>query len=162
MEEHLRQNLKQNVKKATYLVCVSDTDYSKIALDFANKLAGRKNGKIIALHITEPVNYQSFGAIANKMQEEQTKEAEKLLEELTKEIDVEFICMHKEGFIGEEIIKIVEEHHDIDMLILGSAAESSARSKTLQPIVAQLGVKIMVPVLIIPGNLTQQQMDLLA
>ncbi len=149
------------IKHATYLLCVNDAEYSKVALKFAGRMAKRKKARIIMLHVTEPTDFQSFGAIANKIKAETEKSAHKLLNNLTKEIDTEVILMHKEGFIGEEIVKVAEENHDIDLLIVGAAAETGSKSKTLQPLVANIGSKIMIPMIIIPGNLTDQQIDLL-
>tara|TARA_B100001564_G_scaffold340530_1_gene334293 strand:- start:390 stop:875 length:486 start_codon:yes stop_codon:yes gene_type:complete len=155
---------KKQTKKppVTYLVCVSDADYSKVALDYACSLTKRKKGRLIVLHITEPVDYQGFGVVANKMQAENEKHAKKLLRNLAKEIDVDPILVHKEGFIEKEIIKMVEEHEDIDMLIVGAAFETSSKNKTLQPLVSQIGQKILVPMVIVPGNLTVEQIDALS
>ena len=144
-----------------YLVCVNNADYSGVALQFACKMAQKRHGRIKVLHVTEAAAFKGFGAVADKMRAEQKREAKKLLKELTKDTDVATELLHREGLIEEEIITVVEEDEGIDMLILGAAAETSTRSKTIQPLVAQLGSKIMVPMLIIPGNLTEQQMDLL-
>lgn len=156
--------IKEETKKkrrATYLVCVNDAEYSHVALQFAVKMAQKRAGKLMVLHVTEAAAFQGFGIVADKMRAEQKKEAKKLLRDMTKELDVETQLLHREGVIEEEIVATVEENHDVDMLIVGAAAETSTRSKTLQPLVAQLGNKIMVPMLIVPGNLTEDQMDLL-
>ncbi len=148
--------------KITYLICISNTDYSKVALDFAYKMAKRKKGKLLVLHITEPSEYQTFGVIANKIKQENERNAKKFLKEVTKNIDIDKTLLHKEGFIYEEIIKLVEENNEIDMLIVGAAAENHVRSKNLQPLVSQLGQKILIPIIMIPGSLTEEQIDLLA
>lgn len=149
------------LKQPVYLVCVSNSDYSKIALEFAHQLALKKNGKLIVLHVTEPIDFKSFGLVANKMQEEREKEAGKLLRNLTRGIHIEKILLHKEGFIDEEITKVIEENNDISMLIVGAAAETNIKSKTLQPLVSQVGHKLLIPMLIVPGNLTGQQIEIL-
>jgi nucleotide-binding universal stress UspA family protein len=153
--------LKQQQKDATYLICVNGEEYSKVALKFACMMAKKRKAKLILLHVTEPVDYQGFGAIDNKIKAEAEKNAKKLLTNLTKEIDMDVVLLHKEGFIGEEIIKVAEENHYIDLLIVGAAAETGTKSKTLHPLVSSIGTKIMVPMVIVPGNLTDQQIELL-
>ena len=148
-------------KRPIYLVCVSNSDYSKVALEFASQVALKKEGQLVVLHVTEPIDFKSFGSVANKMQEERKKEANKLLRDLTRSIKVEKTLLHREGFIDEEIIKVVEENSDISMLIVGAAAETSPKSKTLHPLVSQVGHKLPIPMLIVPGNLAWQQIEIL-
>lgn len=158
----MSKTIPADTQKPTYLVCISDTDYSRTALQFAEKIAQRTHGKLIVLHVTEPLDYKSFGLVADKMQVERKKEARKLLHDVTETIGVEKTLMVREGFIEDEIVKVVGKNDHIHMVILGAAAHTSAKNKILQPLVAQLGHKIMVPMLIIPGNITPQQIELLA
>jgi len=148
-------------KKANYLVCVNNQPYSKVVLDFAASIARKNNGSILILHVTEPSDYQSVGAVADKMSEESRQEAEKLLQNLAEKVSARFnitpVLIVREGLIEHEIIKVMDEDPSINMLILGSASESSPKSKVAQPLVSKVGRKLSVPILIVPGNLSDEQ-----
>ncbi|MDB2414554.1 universal stress protein [Rickettsiales bacterium] len=150
-------------EEITYLVCINKEEYSKVAVSFAYKLAKRNNGRITLLNVIEPSDYQSFGAVADKMQEEMRKETEELFQQMSDEITSDGgnvpILIVKEGRIEEEIINVVEEDPMIRMIIVGTATESSVKSKVLPPLVTQIGNKLLIPMLIVPGNLTDQQID---
>jgi nucleotide-binding universal stress UspA family protein len=156
---------KDITSKVTYLVCVSKEPYSRVALQFACSLVDRdKNAAISILHVMEPADYQSFGSVAEKMRQERRNDAEKLLHELAHDVvdsKMTPIFMVREGLIEEEIMKVIEEDNSIQMLIVGAASETGAKSKIIPPLVSQIGTKLLIPILIVPGNLTEQQIEVL-
>lgn len=146
-------------RKTNYLVCVNSEDYSKIALKFACRIANKNNGIVTILNVIEPADYQSFALVADAIKEEKRQETEALLQSLAEELDVIPSFMVREGSIEEEIIKVVEEDTSISMLIVGATTEANVKSKVLPQLVAQLGSKLLIPMLIVPGNITEHQMD---
>jgi nucleotide-binding universal stress UspA family protein len=152
-------------KKVNYLVCVNAEKYSEVALHFACNLAKRNNGSVIILHVIESTDFQTtIGAIADKMREEIFQEAEDLLKHLADKVkkwsDIMPVIVVREGLIENEIISLVEEDRGINMLVVGTAPEKSLlKSKVLPAIVASLGSKLQIPMLIVPGNLTTKQID---
>ena len=157
---------KKTEPKLTYLVCVNKEEYSRVALRFACALVKKHaNATISLLHVMEPADYQSFGSVAEKMRTERRQEAEKLLHEVAEDVldsNMTPILIVREGLIDEEIIKVVEEYTNIQMLIVGVATETSVKSKIVPPLVSQIGQKIHVPMMIIPGSMTPEQIDLLS
>ena len=67
----------------------------------------------------------------------------------------------REGAIGEEILAGVAEDPEINMLVLGMAHHTTARGKLAAWLAGQLGNKLFVPLLMVPGNLTDQQLEAL-
>jgi len=153
-------------KKVNYLVCVNGEKYSEVALHFASKLAANNNGTVTILHVIEPADYQSFGGVAETMRSEQIQATEKLLDELSKKVNkwsnITPSLLATEGIIENEIISAVENDKSINMLIVGAASESSVKSKILPPLVASLGSKLSIPMMIVPGNMTNKKIDELA
>jgi nucleotide-binding universal stress UspA family protein len=151
-------------KKVNYLVCVNSEKYSEVALHFACNLAVKHNGSVILLHVIEPGDYQTVGAIADTMRQEKFQEAEDLLKRLAAKMkkwaDIMPVLVVREGLIENEIISLVEEDRGINMLVVGTAPEKTyLKSKVLPPLVASLGSKLLIPMLIVPGNLTTKQID---
>ncbi len=150
-------------KKVNYLVCVNNEKYSELALHFACNLAVKNNGSIIIMHVIEPADYQTIGAIADKMREEKFSEAEDLLKKLAKKVHdwsgITPVFLVKEGLIENEIISLVERDTSINMLVVGVSPKASMKSKVIPPIVAALGNKLHIPMLIVPGNMTNRKME---
>lgn len=152
-------------QKVTYLVCVNKEEYSRVALRYACALVKKNSNSAIGLlHVMEPADYQSFGGVAEKMRAERREEAENILSDFAVEVlgsDMTPMLIVREGLIEEEIIKVVEEYDNIQMLIVGVATETSAKSKIVPPLVSQIGNKLQIPMSIIPGNLTVKQIEAL-
>lgn len=137
------------------LLCVNDDDYSRNAMVFACEIAKAKKHEIALLHVLQPADYQGFGAVADKIRAEQKENAKALLKELSAEVEKRIKkrpkILMREGAIEEEIIDTIEQQKNISMLITGCAADSNFKSKTIPALVGQLGQKLLVPTLIVPG-----------
>jgi nucleotide-binding universal stress UspA family protein len=155
-----------NTQKTNYLVCINAEEYSEVALHFTCYLAKKNKGSIVLLHAIEPADYQSIGIVAQKMRKERLNDSQKLLTELASKAKewsgIIPIVMVREGFIEEEIISVVEEDISIKMLITGVSQESSKKSRIIPPLVSALGSKLRIPMLIVPGSITKQQMEEIA
>lgn len=152
-------------EKAKILVCINDSEHSKVALKFACYKANRVNCPIQLLHILEPTDSQAFLAVDDVMRKEKRQEAEKLMQEFsdyvhewTKTIP-EIIL--REGMVGEEIANTIEEDTNISMLVIGTSPDSPSRGKLLPWLSTAIGDRLLIPMLIIPGNLTDQQIEAL-
>ena len=154
---------KETNKKANYLVCVNTEQYSEVALHFTCYLAKKNNGAIVLLHVIEPADYKSLGMVADKMRKEKHAESQKFLSELAGKAKdwsgITPIVMVREGLIEDEIIAVVEENPTIRMLIAGVSSESSKKSKIIPPLVSVISTKLLIPMLIVPGTMTNQDME---
>lgn len=149
-----------------FLVCVDDKDHSRVALRFACAKAQKVGAKVECIYVIEPADFNTFLAVAETIEVQKREQAEAMLAKLAEEVVA--WCgntpslMIKQGTISEEIIGALEEDSDINMLVLGAAPDgSSAKNRILTTITAQMGAKIHIPLLIVPGDLTDKQiMDL--
>lgn len=147
--------------KAKLLVCINDNDHSRVALHFACRKATHTGCPVEILHVIEPNEYQNFFSVADVIQKEQRAEAEQLLRRFAEEAynyaGITPSLMLKEGMLGEEIVAAIEEDHSINMLLLGTSPDSPSRGTLLPWLASQLGRTLQIPMMIIPGNLTEQQ-----
>jgi nucleotide-binding universal stress UspA family protein len=65
----------------------------------------------------------------------------------------------REGSAGDEIIAATFEDSDVNMIALGVAQQTAGRGKLTAWLASQLGSKLYVPLLMVPGNLTDQQLQ---
>lgn len=151
-----------HLKKPHYLVCVNKESYSEVAVKFAVYLAHRNKGYVSILHVIEVTDFQTLGSIANKMRKEMHENAQKVLNRMgeicheTGEMIPTIIL--REGLIASEILNVVENDNTFSMLLVGASPESTIKSKILPPLVSESGKRLQVPVLVVPGNLTEAQM----
>ncbi len=148
-----------------FLVCVDDTDHARVALRFAALRAQRRQGRLDVLHILEPSDYQGLKSVAGKMREEKRREGTMLLQRMAEQIQEEYglipCLILREGVLQEEIITATEEDVDANMLILGASPDGDGRTELIAAVAKQLGRRVQVPMIVVPGNLTDQQIEAL-
>lgn len=150
------------VKPPKYLVCVDGHEESRSALRLVCMKAQARNGQVAMLHIVAPADFQTLGAVADRMREERREEGNTLLKKLANEVSAAYgltpRMVLREGSAGDEIIEAVNEDHDVTMLVIG-VAQSSSRGKLSSWLAGQVGQKLLTPLLMVPGNLTDQQLQ---
>lgn len=151
------------VKATKFLVCVDGKDESKIALRLACMKANARGSRVCMLHVIAPADFQTLGAIADRMREERKAEGQALLSTLAEEAFATYgvrpDAVLREGSTGDEIIAAAFEDPDVNMIALGVAQQVSGRGKLTAWLASQLGSKLYVPLLMVPGNLTDQQLQ---
>ncbi len=150
-------------KHPKYLVCVDQHDESRAALKFAC-LRGVTRGVIVdIIHVIPPADFQTLGAIAERMSEERRQEGENILSQhanIAKSLyDITPGLILKEGSAGDEILKAIEEMGDVSVIVIGTAHHSKGRGKLAAWLAQQLGQKLFIPLLMVPGNLSDEQLQ---
>ncbi len=150
-------------RRTKLLVSVDKTEHSRIAVRFACAKAKQLNCPIELIHVLDPSEYNSLFGVGEKMKQERWAEAEKLMNEMAGEaqaaagITPSFII--REGMVGEEIIAAASNDADINMLIIGKAPQAAGKKDTISLLASELAGKLMIPVMIVPGNLTDTQIQ---
>ncbi len=153
--------LPQNPTK--FLVCIDKQEASRVALRFACMKAKKRGGIVDILHVIEPMEAQALISINDTMKEEQRAEAEALIAQLSSDAFYNFSIepngIIKEGKIGEEILKTAKEDVGVNMIVLGVSPKASTRGKLISWLSSQLGEGLIMPIMLVPGNLTTEQMQ---
>lgn len=152
-------------KKSKLLVCVDNTNHSRVALRFACSKAKHLDFALELIHVMNASEYNSntlFG-VGDKMRDEKRTEVEKIMntfaEEAQKYAGITPSCIIREGALGEEIVKAIEEDGNFNMLIIGKASQEASKKDIITQLTAELAGKLMIPLIIVPGNLTDQQIE---
>ncbi len=148
--------------KPTFLVCVNDKPHSKTALRFACTRAKRINSEVLLMYVVDPVDYNSLFSVGDVIKEERVQHAEDILETMVEDAKKwakitprTKVC---EGLIKDEVIKLIQEDSSISLLVLGVAADgSSNKTGLLTQLAGEIGDEFNIPMLIVPGNLTDAQ-----
>lgn len=156
---------KNPLTSAKYLVCVDSREESRVGLRLACMKAAARGSAVSLLHVLPPADFQVVGAVADRMREERTQEARKLLDMLTAEAEATYGvkpgAILREGTVGDQILAAVLEDPEVSMLVISIAQQGAGRGTLSTWLAGQLGSKLLVPLLMVPGNLTDQQLQTL-
>lgn len=150
-------------KPVKYLACVDHRMESHVALRLACMKAQARGGAVAMLHVITPADFQTLGAVADRMREERKAEGEQLLKRLSGDAATIYgiapSTLLREGEIGKEIIEVAMQDPDVIMVVIGIAHQHSGRGSLAAWLAGQLGGKLLTPLLMVPGNLTDEQLQ---
>ena len=150
-------------EQLTFLCVVDRTEEMSRAVRFACLRARNANRRVALLYVTEPAEFQHWMAIGERMREEAREEAEEMVQavasvvqRLTGKIPPIYI---REGKVADELIKLIDEEESIALLVLGAATGTDGPGPLIETLVEKQANRLRVPVTIVPGNLTDAQLD---
>jgi nucleotide-binding universal stress UspA family protein len=149
--------------RRVFLVVIDETEEMRLALRYAARRAHATGGRVDLLYVLEPPEFQQWSAISDLMKEEQREEAEKLLQAMSSRVyDIagSFPVLHlREGSRREELVKLLQEDPGISILVLGAGTGPEGPGPLVSHIVGKLSGKLAVPITIVPGSLSEAQID---
>lgn len=148
-----------------FLVVVDDSPEMNNALRFAAGRAKRTGGLVGLLRVIEPADFQHWSRVGDLMRVEARTEAEKLLQEAAAQIENLHQRMPllyiREGNTKDELLKLIEEESAIRILVLGAASGSKGPGPLISFLIKKVVGNLCIPVTIVPGALTEEQVDAL-
>jgi nucleotide-binding universal stress UspA family protein len=148
-----------------FLVVVDASEEMKVALHFACRRAHNTGGRIALLYVMEPADFQHWMAVEEKMREERREEAERVLHDLSAQVNDLTgqmpILYVREGNSSDLIVELIKEEPDISILVLGAGTGKKGPGPLVSSLAGKLSGKFPVPITVVPGNLTLEQIDAL-
>ena len=158
-----RKSQKGQEDRRVFLVVVDESEELHQALYFACRRAKRLKGRIALMHCIRPAEFQHFAGVGELMREEAREEAEKLLRttservhKLTGEAPVVYL---REGEPGVELINVINEHEEISILILGANTQADSTGPLISYLTTKGAADCKIPITIVPGNLSDKDID---
>lgn len=146
-----------------FLVVVDDTEEMRAALMFSCRRARHTGGRVALLRVIEPAEFQHFASIGKLMREEARQDAEALLQRLATEVnDLSGqlpVLYVREGNPREELIALINEEPMISVLNLAADTGPGGPGPLVSALSGKFIGKLRVPLTIIPGNLTKEQIE---
>jgi nucleotide-binding universal stress UspA family protein len=148
-----------------FLVVVDDTPECRKALRFAWRRAQRTGAGVTLLRVIDPVDFQHWLAVEERMREEAHEEAEALLKKLAVEVQQRSEILPelvvREGPIRDVLIKLIDEDHAIRILVLGAGSGADGPGPLVSQMAGKMSGAMRVPITVVPGSLSDDQLDLL-
>jgi len=149
-----------------FLVVVDETEEMRVALRFACRRARKTGGRVALLYVIEPADFQHWMAVEDLMREEARTEGEQLLQRLAGQVNELVGTMPvlyvREGKVRDELMALLEEEPSISILVLGANTGSRGPGPLVSSLTGKMVGKLRVPVTIVPGNLDNETIDLIA
>ena len=144
-----------------FLVVIDDTEECDRAVTFAAHRVKRTGGTVILMAVIEPGQFQHWLGVETIMRAEALEEVEKLLDIRLRRIseigEVKVETIVREGRKAEEVERLINEDREIAILVLASGISSEGPG----PLVAAFAMRganaLRVPVTIVPGTLSDEQ-----
>jgi nucleotide-binding universal stress UspA family protein len=153
-----------------FLVILDESPEVESALFFAASRIGHTGGQIVMLYVIEPTDFTQWAGVKDMQIEEETAKAKALFRlnrrKLEKTEGFETIQTEeviRSGKRGEEILKLIDEDEDIAIMILGAAVDSKGPGPLVSSLAAgKLAGSFPIPIVIVPGNLTVEDLKAMA
>jgi len=150
-------------RQRVFLVLVDDSEEMQIALRFACLRAKHTGGRVALLYIQEPAEFHHWLGVGEIMEQERREEAEARLQDLSsraQEISGAIpILIVREGKRGEETLKLLDEDPSISVIVLAASTDTEGPGPVISYLMKQGAARMHVPITIVPGSLTPEEVD---
>ena len=146
-----------------FLVVIDKTKECRVALRFATRRAQHTGGRVTLMCAATPPDFQQWRGVEEIMRDEAYAEAETLVLDAAKVVNElagivpELVIRY--GLTTECLSQLLKEDQDISILVLASGTAKEGPG----PLVSMFGTAVQaIPVTIVPGDFTDEQIDALA
>ncbi len=146
-----------------FLVVVDDSAERSLALRYAALRVRKSGGRMALLRVIEPAGQVEWAGVGAMLAEERREEAERLLSGLAAEVNELTgglpILLIREGDPRDELLALLAEDPRISILVLASATGGSGPGPLIQALTGRYATKLLVPMTIVPGGMTDAELD---
>ncbi|MGI9435066.1 MAG: universal stress protein [Geminicoccaceae bacterium] len=162
-DESLDQDAESRRGERLFLVVVDRTEEMKTALYFASRRALRTGGRVALLYVIEPPEFQHWLGVERVMEDEAREEAERILQSMAERVQAvvgKMPVLHvRQGPRRDELLALISEDPEISVLVLGTAAGHEDPGPLVTYLIGQMGGNMRLPVILVPGQLTEAEVD---
>ncbi|MDP7668896.1 MAG: universal stress protein [Rhodospirillales bacterium] len=147
----------------SFLCVVDESEELSQAVRFACRRAQGSGGRVALLYVVEPADFEHWAAVGELMSEERRAEAEQRMHAVAAEVQAQTDEMPalyiREGKITEELINLIDEETQVSSLVLGAATGTEGPGPLVSQLIGKMTGRVRVPITIVPGSLTDEQID---
>ena len=149
-----------------FLVVVDDTEEMKVALRFACRRAAHTGGRVALLYVVESSEFQHWMSVGDLMREEARSEGEQILQRCAAQVSEQTgslpVLYLREGSRRNQLMELIDEEPSISILVLAADTGPRGPGPLVSALTGKFVGKLRVPVTIVPGNLSDEQVDNIA
>ena len=156
----------ESAPSRVFLVVVDETPEHRIAVHYAARRAAHTGGRLAMLCVIEPSELQHFLAIEELARAERREAAEEVLQRLCEEIapvaGAMPIVYIREGRQRDELLALIAEEPTISILVLAAGTGPEGPGPLVSSLVGKGAARLRIPITIVPGGLSVDQVDALS
>ena len=144
---------------------MDETEELHQALHFACARAKSIDANIALVYVITPNDFGHWASVDALMREEAREQAEEIIKShseyansFTGKTPLVYI---REGETTDQILQLIEEEEQICQLVLGANTKSDSAGPIVNYITGKGAARCKIPVVIVPGNLTDAQIEAL-
>ncbi len=146
-----------------FLVVVDETEELNVALRYACRRAARTGGRVALLYVIEPEGFLHWSSAERLREEESRAQAEQRLQAMSAKVmdwtgDMPILHIRK-GLRRDALLKLMDEDPSISALVLGAATGSRGPGPLISALTGKYSPHLHVPMTIVPGALSDSQID---
>jgi len=149
-----------------WLVVLDDTEECGKAVTFAAYRVRRTGGTIALLVVIEPDQFQHWIGVEKVMRAEAMQIAETLFEQYESKIrdcgDIAVERVVREGARADAIEALIDEDRDIVILVLAAGISAEGPGPLVSSIASRGANALPIPVAIVPGTLSDEEIEALS
>jgi nucleotide-binding universal stress UspA family protein len=154
------------VNRRKFLAVIDETPECRVALRYVARRAQHTTGLVTLLYVVAPADFQQWAGVERVMREEAHQEAERQLHEAAKTVNDILGAMPelviREGRPADEIRGLLKDDRAISILVLAAGISTEGPGPLVSVIAGPAGNAYPIPVTVVPGNLTDEQIDSIA
>jgi len=150
----------------TFLVVVDQTTELRAALRYACRRASATGGHVALLHVSKPAEFEHWMFVGKRMRDEAREGAEEVLQRkaslvgrMTGRMPALFV---REGDATEQLLGLLEEETNISVVVLAANAGGDGPGPLVAALTGKHAHRLRVPLTIVPGHLSDDDIDAMA
>ncbi|MBS7696996.1 MULTISPECIES: universal stress protein [unclassified Chelatococcus] len=151
---------------AKFLAIVDDSPECERAIHFAARRAVRTGVSLVLLCIKPEADMQDWLGVGDVMRAEAEDDAAAALERAAAYVrgmvGLEPECATRIGVLADELVKFIDDDEDIALLVLAAGTGSDGPGPLVSALASRTAASFPVPVAIVPGHLSTEEIDALA
>lgn len=161
-----RRRSNESGHRPKFLVIVDDTEECDRALYFAARRAMRTNSGVVLLAVIDPAGFHEWLGVGDVIQQEAEEAAQAMLDRAATRsreiagIQPEMVTLC--GSRSEQIIQMIDQDEDISFLVLAASISSDGPGPLVSTLAAKSSGTFPVPIVIVPGAMSDEEIDALA
>lgn len=161
-----RRRSNETGHRPKFLVVVDQTEEFDRALYFAARRAMRTNSGLVLLAVIDDAGFHEWLGVGDMIQQEAEEAAAALLNRAAARarqiagIQAEMSTLR--GARSEQIMKLIEEDEDISFLVLAASSSSDGPGPLVSTLAAKSSGTFPIPIVIVPGAMSDEEIEALA
>ena len=158
--------MSDSAQPRVFLVVVDETEEHRLAVQYAARRAAHTGGRLALLYVVEPAELQQWMAIEELARAERREAAEELLQRLCEEIvpvagSMPMVYI-REGRRRDELLELINEEPTISILVLAAGTGPEGPGPLISYLTGKQAARLRIPITIVPGGLSLDQVDALS